>query len=314
MISGGAAESLVGENEIFRGSVESLTPIASHGVVSPDWYEIWQLHKLAGLADRVGVDIIFSGFANRVHANHIHDVFDGIDLGDGEIELLDARIDPQHDRNVDISDNIIERTADSGMEIGGAAVDARIHSNLLRRTHGGLRFKIPHFGPVFIYRNVLIDGSPNDIWFSMDGSPAEGYVYQNTVVSGRIALAYQAGKTHHYAGIPRWHFLNNLFVTERGFFEMRAAGVPVNFISDYNVIEGSLKAKPYPNDQAKDSHSRYVDKVELALGFPPKPLPGSAAIDAGLDPSTYFHGKPLPDSEPGSYKGKAPDAGAYEIQ
>ena len=43
-------------------------------------------------------------------------------------------------------------------------------------------------------------------------------------------------------------------------------------------------------------------------------LPGSPAIDAGLDLSTYFHGKPLPGCEPGYFKGKAPDAGAYEVQ
>jgi hypothetical protein len=45
-----------------------------------------------------------------------------------------------------------------------------------------------------------------------------------------------------------------------------------------------------------------------------KPAAGSAAIDAGLDLSSYRKGKPLPGCEPGYFKGKAPDAGADEAQ
>ena len=92
----------------------------------------------------------------------------------------------------------------------------------------------------------------------------------------------------------------------------RDPAVPVNFAADYNVTVGG--GRPYPNDRTKDSHSLYVDELKMAPDFPPKPLPGSPAIDAGLDLSTYFHGKPLPGCEPGYFKGKAPDAGAYEIE
>lgn len=319
MVRNGAAESLVEENEIFRDSYESLTPVTvseADGTlsVSRDWYEVWQIHKEAGFYDRVGISITLSGSNNRLHANRIHDVFDGIDLGEGEIESLDAPVaDPGHDRGAEISDNVIERTGDSGIEVGGPAVDVRIHHNVLRRTHGGLRYKLPRIGPVFIYRNVLIDGSPFDIWYSMDDSPAEGYVYHNTVVGGgRAGLAYGGWENYHNIGAPRWHYLNNLFVTPRGFFESRDQRIPVNFSADYNVVVGG--GRPYPNDPAKDSHSRYVDEVKMAPGFPPKPLPGSPAIDAGLDLSTYFHGKPLPGCDSGYFKGKAPDAGAYEIE
>ena len=319
MVRNGAAESLVEGNDIFRDSYEDLTPVTvsqPDGTlsVSRDWYEVWQIHKVAGFYDRVGISITLSGSNNRLHANHIHDVFDGIDLGEGEIESLDAPVaDPAHDRGAEISDNVIERTGDSGMEVGGPAVDVRIHHNVFRRTHGGLRYKLPRIGPVFIYRNVLIEGSPFDIWYSMDDSPAEGYVYHNTVVGGgRAGLAYGGWEHYHNIGAPHWHYLNNLFLTPRGFFESRDKRIPVNFTADYNVVVGG--GRPYPNDPTKDSHSRYVDEIKMAPGFPPKPLPGSAAIDAGLDLSTYFHGKPLPGCEPGDFKGKAPDAGAYEIE
>jgi parallel beta helix pectate lyase-like protein len=318
LVRNGATESLVEANEIFRDSYEDLTPVTvsrpgSGLSISRDWYEVWQIHKLAGLHDRVGISITLSGEGNRLHANRIHDVFDGIDLGEGEIESLDAPVaDPAHDRGAEIWENIIERTGDSGIEVGGPAVNVRIHHNVLRRTHGGLRYKLPRIGPVFIYRNVLIEGAPNNIWYSMDDSPAEGYVYHNTVVGGRTGLMYNGWRKHHDIGAPRWHYLNNLFLAERGMFENRDPGIPVNFTIDYNVVLG--EHRPYPGDPSRDSHSRYVSEVKLAPGFPPKPLPGSPAIDAGLDLSTYFHGKPLPGCDPGYFRGKAPDAGAFEIE
>ncbi len=318
MVREGAAESLVEGNEIFRGSYEDLTPVTisepdSGLTVSRDWYEIWQVHKNAGFWDRVGISLTLSGRGNRLHGNLIHDVFDGINLGEGEIESLDAPVaDPGHDEGAEISENVIERTGDSGIEVGGPAVNVKIHHNLLRRSHGSLRYKLPRMGPVFIYRNVLVDGSPYDIWYSMDDSPAEGYVYHNTVVGGQVGLAYHGWRKHHNIGAPRWHYLNNLIMAKRGFFETRDPAIPVNFTTDYNVVVGG--GRPYPNDPTQDSHSRYVDEIKMAPGFPSKPLPGSPAIDAGLDLSSYFHGQPLPACEPRYFKGKAPDAGAYEIE
>jgi hypothetical protein len=318
MVRNGAAESLVERNEIFRGSYEDLTPVTisepgSGLSISRDWYEVWQVHKLAGFWDRVGISVTLSGHGNRIHANRIHDVFDGIDLGEGEIESLDAPVaDPGHDEGTEIWENDIERTGDSGIEVGGPAVNVKIHHNILRQSHGNLRYKLPRMGPIFIYRNVLIDGSPYDIWYSMDDSPAEGYVYHNTVVGGQVGLAYHGWRKHHNIGAPRWHYLNNLIMAKRGFFETRDPAIPINFTVDYNVVMGG--GRPYPCDPTKDSHSRYVDEIKMAPGFPPMPLPGSPAIDAGLDLSTYFHGKPLPGCAPGYFKGKAPDAGAYEIE
>ena len=318
MVREGAAESLVEKNEIFRGSYEDLTPVTvsdpdSGLTISKDWYEIWQVHKLAGFWDRVGISITLSGSNNRIRANLIHDVFDEINLGEGEIESLDAPVaDPGHDKDAEISENIIERTGDSGIEVGGPAVNVRIHHNLLRQSHGSLRYKLPRLGPVFIYRNEIVNGSPFDIWYSMDDSPAEGYVYHNTVAGGQVGLEYHGWRKHHNIGAPHWHYLNNLIMARRGFFETRDHAIPVNFTADYNVVVGG--GAPYPNENFKDSHSRYVGEVKLTPGFPPKPLPGSPATDAGLDLSDYFHGKPLPGCEPGYFKGKAPDAGAIEIE
>jgi hypothetical protein len=158
---------------------------------------------------------------------------------------------------------------------------------------------------------VLIDGSPFNIWYSMDASPAEGYVYHNTIIGGQSAMAYGLSGALEFAA-PNWHYVNNLVITPRGFFSRGRGGAPADFTADYNTVVGDHK--PYPDNPARDSHSRYVEAVPMAPGFPPRPLPGSAAIDAGLDLSKYFHGKPLPGCTPGYFQGKAPDAGAFEVQ
>ena len=314
MVRSGAAAALVEGNQIFRDSYESFVPIS--GPNSKDAYEIWQLHKTAGFYDRVGISLSMSGAGHRIHANHVYETFDGIDVGENEFESLDIPLPgTDYERDTEIWENLIERTRDSGMEIGGPAINLRVHHNVLRRTHGGLRYKLPRIGPVFIYRNVLVDGSPFNIWYSMDDSPAEGYVYHNTIVGSSFGLLYSSMNAYRETGARNWHYLNNLVVTERGFFDTRSTGaknVPMRFTSDYNVVQG--EGRPYPDDPTRDRHSRYMKEIPMAPGFPPKPPPGSAAIDAGLDLSTYFHGGPLPGCEPGYFKGRAPDAGAYEIQ
>lgn len=304
----GAADSLVEANDIFRDSYESLTPVPD----SRDAYEVWQIHKRAGLYDRIGVCLSRAGTGNRVSRNLVHDVFDGINISEVQLENLDIPLDdPTLDQDTEISENVIERTRDSGIEIGGPSVNVHVHHNLLRLTHGGLRYKLPRIGPIFIYRNVLVDGTPMAIWYSMDHSPAEAYVYHNTIVGGTAGLMYSSFNARRDIGAPRWHYLNNLVRANHGFFASSDSSIPVNFTADYNVVQGG--GRPYPNDPDRDVHSRYVRDIRVAPDVP-RPLPDSPAIDAGLDLSTYFHGGPLPGCEPGYFKGKAPDAGAYEIE
>ena len=308
LLRSGASNCLVERNEIFRGAYEDWVP---HDT-SRELYEIWLVHKAAGFWDRVGIEMVRAGAGNRIHANHVYETFDGINLGDSDTESLSIPLhDPDGGRDTEIWENVIERTRDSGMELGVGCINVKVHHNILRQTHGGLRYKLPRIGPVFIYRNVLIDGTPYNIWYSMDSSPAEGYVYHNTIIGGKAALAWQLRKNTPI-GTPNWHYLNNLVVGTKGFFEPWKGEIPLNFTADYNVVVGG--GRPFPGDPVKDSHSRYVEAVPLAPGFPPRPLPGSPAIDAGLDLSTYFHGKPLPGCEPGYFRGKAPDAGAYEVE
>jgi hypothetical protein len=79
-----------------------------------------------------------------------------------------------------------------------------------------------------------------------------------------------------------------------------------------NLVVGG--GNPYRRGPARGQHSLNRDSLPLTPGFPPKPLPGSPAVDGGLDLSTYRRGKPLPGCETGYFMGKGPDIGAFEIQ
>jgi hypothetical protein len=308
VLTDGAAQCVVEECEITRGSLEDWTPSLEHNRAN---YEIWRIHKDVGNYDRNGIVLEGSGAGNRILRNHLDRVFDGVALGDSSAESLDKPLpNPEHGRGTEIAGNIIENTRDSGLELGVGCIDVNVHHNVLRRTHGGLRFKLPRLGPLFIHHNRLIDGAPFAIWFSMDASPAEAYVYHNTIVRGGstvLQVARDSMKRDFIA--PHWHFVNNLVLSDRGFAEP-SGKPPWDFSLSHNVTTGKLR--PWPNDPAKDPGSLYA--VAVTHDAEGSPAAKSAALDTGIDLSTYFHGKPLPGCEPGYFRGKAPDAGADEVE
>ena len=309
VLTGGAARCTVEDCTITRGAFEEWQPSAEH---SRPNYEIWRIHKEVGRSDRVGIEIIRAGADNKILRNKLDRTFDGICLGDYKTESLDKLLtDPAHGRGTEIAENVIENTRDSGIELGVGCTDVNVHHNVLRRTHGGLRFKVPRIGPVFIHHNRLIDGAPFNIWFSMDASPAEGYVYHNTIVGGTTAaVVFSSFNARRDFGAPKWHFLNNLVLTKEGFFDGYRNTPAPDFTATHNVVTGARM--PWPGDKSRDIGSRY--EVAIPCDANGKPAPGSAAANAGLDASTYLHGKPLPGCEPGYFKGKAPDAGADEVE
>ncbi len=277
-VTKGASRCLVEECNITRGAFEEWTPSLEHNRAN---YEVWLIHKQVGNYDRNGIDLVRAGAGNRILRNHVYRTFDGVTLGDSDAESLDISLpNPAHGRGTEIAGNTIENTRDSGIELGVGCVDVEVHHNILRRTHGGLRFKLPRTGPLFIHHNQLIDGAPFGIWFSMDASPAEAYVYHNTILRGgmeAVHIAKEAMKRDSIA--PHWHFVNNLVIGPHPFLEKPGKKAP-DFTASHNV------AMREENDRA--------------------------AIDAGLDLSTYRSGKPLPGCAPGAFRGTAPDAGSEE--
>lgn len=310
LLTGGASGCTVEECEITRGAFEEWQPTEKN---RRENYEIWRIHKDVGKYDRVGIELIRAGNGNRILRNRLDRVFDGICVGDYRAESLDKPLpDPGHGRGSEIAENIIENTRDSGIELGVGCVEVNVHHNILRRTHGGLRFKVPRIGPVFIHHNRLIDGTPFNIWFSMDAAPAEGYIYHNTIVGGSsAAVVYSSFNARRDFATPKWHVLNNLVLTEKGFFDEHTDKAPApDFTASHNVCSG--EGRPWPADSGRDNGSRYKQAIEHDENG--RPAAGSPAIDAGLDLSTYLQGRPLPGCEPGYFKGKAPEAGADEVR
>jgi len=278
IVTGGASRCTVEDCEITRGSFEDWRPMREN---RRENYEIWRLHKDVGRYDRIGIEITRAGSGNRVLRNRLDRVFDGVCLGDYRAESLDKPLpDPESGRGTEVAHNIIENTRDSGIELGTGCVDVDVHHNTLRHTHGGLRLKVPRTGPVFIHHNYLIDGMPFHLWFSMDSSPAEGFVYHNTFEGGDdAAVVYSSFNARRDFATPKWHFLNNLVLRVRdGFFDRREGTPARDFIEFHNVTTEDAKA----------------------------------ACDAGMNLSAYRKGKPLPGCEGGVFKGSAPDAGAAE--
>jgi len=310
-ITGDASGCTVESCEITRGALEEWQPSLTDNKRN---YEVWKLHKDVGNYDRNAINLFRAGSGNRVLNNCIDRVFDGICVGDYKAESLDSPAPPpDQGRGTEIAGNIIENTRDSGIELGTACIDVNVHHNTLRRTHGGLRFKVPRTGPVFIHHNRILDSAPFNIWFSMDSAPAEGYIYHNTIVSesGRAAVEYSSFNKTRTEATPSWHILNNLVLTKEGFFD-RSGKTPqmADFTASHNIV--SSKNTPWPDDPTRDPGSLYG--VSIQHDGEGKPILGSAATDAGIDLSTYRKGKPLPGCEPGSFKGKAPDAGADELR
>jgi hypothetical protein len=278
VITGSASNCTIEDCDITRGAFEEWRASEEH---RRENYEIWRIHKDVGKYDRVGIELNGAGVNNRILRNHLDRVFDGICIGDSTAESLDKPLpDPNHGAGTEIAENVIENTRDSGIELGVGCVNVNVHHNTLRHTHGGFRFKLPRIGPVFIHHNHLIDGTPFNFWFSMDSSPAEGYVYHNTITGGSdAALAYSSFSKVRDFATPKWQFLNNLALKVKdGFFDQRKGTPARDFVEKNNVT----------TDEA------------------------TAAVDAGIDLSTYLNGKPLPGCEPAYFKGKAPDAGADE--
>jgi hypothetical protein len=275
-ITGGAARCLVEECDITRGAFEEWMPSLEHNRAN---YEVWLIHKQVGNYDRNGIDLVRAGAGNRILRNHVHRTFDGITLGDSDAESLDKPLpDPAHGRGTEIAGNTIENTRDSGIELGVGCVEVEVHHNTLRRTHGGLRFKLPRLGPLFIHHNRLIDGAPFGIWFSMDASPAEAYVYHNTIERGGMEAVFVAREAMKRDSIaPHWHFVNNLVIGPHAFLAPPEKKAP-DFTASHNVA-------------IRDETER-------------------AAI--GLDLSTYRSGKALPGCERGYFQGAGPGAGADE--
>lgn len=309
-LTGGASRSLIRSNEISRGSLESWASPPGDGPDRQANYEIWKIHKNVGSYDRVGIEIYHGGSNNLIVSNYLRETFDGINLGDWEVETHRKPMNADEGRGTKISGNLIVDTRDSGIEVGISGIDVEVDHNHLLRTHGGIRFKWPQVGPVYVHHNFLEDDRGFNFWFSMNSSAAEGYIYQNTVTGTHAALIYSSmekGATN--LGTPGWHVLNNLFVTTNGYFENRTKNfIEPNFHSAGNVFVGG--SAPYSNNDPHESGS--FDIPNISLEGRARLVGRGPAWGAGVDLRNGIAGRILPGirEDPIRTNGR-PDAGAF---
>lgn len=315
LITDNADSCLVLSNNITRGSLESYASSYSGIDVNqkPD-YEIWKLHKERGNYDSVGVNLHRSGINNRVISNQLLLNFDGIDIGDYAVQftLKDPLLYPNQCRGTEVAWNKIEHTKDSGMELGAGAIDVRIHHNLILRSHGGLRLKIPRIGPVYIYQNRFEECRRMNFWFSMDSSPAKGYFYHNTVVGYNTATAYWGFGKDDPAGpmAPNWYLINNLFITTNGLFSSMSKNNPVPDFKFWNNLVVGPSAK-WEGNPENEKGSKFLGQI--SQGKSGQPDAADPLLFFGMNLTLFLEGAPLPGCEPGSYSGKNPPVGAFDL-
>jgi hypothetical protein len=74
-----------------------------------------------------------TGAGNRIRRNYVHDTFDGIDI------RVTVSTSVRTMTGTPKSGKSHRYKSDSGIEIGGAAINLRVHDNTLRRTFGCIR-------------------------------------------------------------------------------------------------------------------------------------------------------------------------------
>ncbi|MBN1676300.1 MAG: right-handed parallel beta-helix repeat-containing protein [Kiritimatiellae bacterium] len=276
-------------NEMARGAVNSMDPFENRDSAGKTKMDLWDLHKKVGDYDSHGVCVASCLEDNEIAFNYIHDQWDGV-----QCYFMGSR-------RLKVHDNCILRCLDDGLVFNAQCPDQEWYSNTVVRAFASFRIypapleghkppkTLEPSGPVYIYRNVFINGYQENIRLWND-SLAHAYIYHNTVM-GRHGLSYlgQAG-----IGVPNYHIFNN------------------RFYDNYLAIMRQATTKPLPNFQA-DYNCYMNDRHKLipTRGIEPHGTRGRDFVDKGVDLSTFF-GKPLPGCEPGYFKGRAPDCGAHE--
>ncbi len=272
LITEGSSKNLIVSNYLTRGAYENWGSQFwdTTSLDRKKEYEIWQIHKRQGFWDRVGINLFRSGSGNEILSNHLYRTFDGIDIGDYATESLSKPLEtPLANQKSVIAWNLIQESRDSGIELGTGAVEVKVHHNYLIRTHGGIRFKVPRLGPIYIHHNWLDDDRGFNIWFSMDSSPAEGYLYHNTVIGHAPGLAYSSfEKGYEKSLTPLWRVEKNVFICDKGFFSnLNKEPLSPNFKSSANLISGGDKV--YDAGSPYEEGSKYLtfklDPLTLSL-------------------------------------------------
>jgi MYXO-CTERM domain-containing protein len=268
------------------------------------------------------------------HAND-----DGINLqGEGHVvchnELVGFgdgfKLEQDAMRSIDFYGNEVRSAYDNGVEFDGALRNMRVFGNRFTNAYSPLSFQPVHGGPVYAFRNVVVNVVDEQLKFHGLGTlPAQEpngvLVLHNTFVSPRIALTVQTTATSH-------HFVleNNIFV---------GPSPPQTRVVDWGGIidQGTFDYNGYSPDGPFTFHppagyQNFASFAEAqAAGWEPNGLILAGGIfESGLAPpvdyltalspadATLASGSPaldrglvLPNFND-AFQGAAPDLGALE--
>jgi hypothetical protein len=254
-----------------------------------------------------------TGSGHVIAWNRVHNVKDGIDVGDG------VRCD-----NIDIHNNDISECFDDGSELDGSERNVRCFENRYTDVLVGVSFQPIYGGPAYAFRNVIynIRGEP----MKLHNAPSGAVIYHNTAVRfGAPALLSTqdspvnclsrnnlfvgtAGRAYHsdplmihcdfdYDGFAGYS--GEVFMKWCGVKYATLAAVIAQAPVYHHAVALSAAGLFASGQAAPTADGLLFDPAKLDLRL----SPGCAAIDAG---------EVLPGFNDG-YAGKGPDLGAYEL-
>ena len=267
--------------------------------------------RAKGIEDRRAVQI--SGTGHVVCHNRISHFADGIDT-----------FSNYPCSAIDFHANEISECSDDGIEMDYSEHNTRCFDNRLTNVFQGISVQPIHGGPVYVFRNALYNVVQET--FKMHNGPSGGLFFHNTSVKAGMPLVLYTSQR-----VSNFIMRNNLFVGTTGNYAYECTAPMRDCDFDYDGFGGEWKqflkwnrVRYATMAAARESAGvyRHAVRVETASLFasglkPPtdpkqqfdprmndlRLKPGSTAIDAGA----VLHN--INDS----YKGQAPDLGAYEL-
>lgn len=180
--------------------------------------DVWDAFRVLSTGTRQAVSIYFAGNNNEIYENNIYDHFQGIiDRGIGgnhPKNAQDRELAVKHNGNLKVYKNKIQRCSNSGLSIGGGAINNQWYENEVDKCLISLRFHDHVSGPVYVYKNILKNPSDVQIYYDT-ASIAPTFIYHNTLEGGARALNFGYGKTDFANNAPNTWYINNVFNTKK---------------------------------------------------------------------------------------------------
>jgi hypothetical protein len=229
-------------------------------------------------------------------------------------------------KDTDVSDNYCDGATDEGIELDGGNANVRVWNNTVVRANGGFSVTPVHYGPVYVFRNVVRDLA--DHWIGScfgvkDGEGGTGAVYffhnTFTVPDGAPCDNLMRGAAKYGSGSAQANvvFKNNVLHFWGRLYETGAktADYNLNFvepasgdkIAEWNGTDYFSFAS-FRSGTGQETHGLFARPlfVDRAAGdF--RLAAGSPGVDLGVA-LRAFNGP----ASPWPTLGNAPDAGAFE--